>query len=279
MDELKITQQAGVINTNLDAIEAEIREQMAEYKDYVVTEDSVKDDKKLLADLRKLEKELNDARIATKKEWNKPFDTFEQRCKEVIALVSEPIDLISSQIKMFDEEVKNLKLKHVKEVYDREIGEYEQYLPFDKIFNSKWLNKSYSDSDIIYDLSEMRLKVKNDLSAIESLGSEIQSEVIQTYISSGNDLSKAIARNSQFLADKAKIEQAKEAEKPVPIEEKNVEEPTPTNPEPQSESAMKSFTDFAEMVRTAKIIISYNDLEQVTEMLNFAQVKYQVEGE
>lgn len=280
MEGLKITQQAGIINTNLDSIETKLKEKMKEYTNYVVCENTIKDDKKVLADLRKLEKELNDARIATKREWNKPFDVFDQKCKEVIALVSEPIDLISSQIKMFDEEAKNQKLNHVKEVYDREIGEYEQFLPFDKIFNPKWLNKSYSDSDIVYDLSEMRVRIKHDLEAIESLGSEIKDELIRTYISSGNDLSKAIARNSQFLADKQRVEaQAKEAEKPAPIEEKKVEEPAPTNLEPQSESAMQSFTDFTQMVRTAKIIISYSDLEQVKETLSFMGVQFTVEGE
>ena len=67
MDNLKIEQQQGLITTNLDAIEAEIKEKMADYKDYLVTEDSIKADKKVLADLRKTKKELDDARKEVKK--------------------------------------------------------------------------------------------------------------------------------------------------------------------------------------------------------------------
>jgi hypothetical protein len=252
MNELKVSQQAGIISTNLDAIKEEITQQMAQYKDYTVTEDSVKDDKKVLADLRKLEKSLDDSRKSVKKLWMQPYEEFEGRCKEVIALVEEPINLINGQIKLFEEDAKNVKLEYVKGIYEREIGEYQEYLPFDKVFNQKWLNKSYTDGDIVYDLSQMRLKVKTDLEAIHALGSEVEQECIKAYINSDNNLSVAIQRNAQYMADKEKIE-------------------TDTVKEASTKEPVK--------VGTAKIIVSVDDLPQIKETLDFMGVKYQVEGE
>ena len=269
MDELKITQQAGVINTNLDAIEAEIKEQMADYKDYLVTEDSIKSDKKVLADLRKLEKELNEARIATKKKWNEPFELFENRCKEVIALVHEPIDLINSQIKLFDEEKKIQKQKHIEELYAENIQGLERFLPFEKVIseNPKWLNASTKDQDVLFDLNGMVLKIKNDLDAIKALNSEIEEDCINTYANSGNNLSMAIQRNSQYLSDKQKVvEQAKKTEEPVT---EKVEEKSP----------IKQLDNLAQMVRTVKVTLSYSDWQSVKETLEFMNIKYQVEGE
>ncbi len=267
MEELKITQQAGVINANLDAIEAEIKEKMEAYKHYLVTEDSIKSDKKVLADLRKLLKDLNDARIATKKQWLEPFDEFEARCKAVQALVEEPINLINSQIKLFDEEKKLAKQAHVREIYDANIQDLEQFLPFEKVMeaNPKWLNASTKDQDILFDLQGMTLRVKNDIQAIKALNSEIEDECIKIYAESGNNLSMAIQRNSQYLADKSKItEQVKEEEKPQEVEHKG----------------MTQLNEMAKLVRTAKIVISLDDLAQVKELLDFSSIKYQIiEGE
>lgn len=300
MEELKVVQQAGVINTNLDSIEAEIKEQMAEYKDYVVTEDSVKTDKKVLADLRKLEKDLNKARIATKKEYMKAFDEFEGRCKSVIALVSEPINLINSQIELFDEEKKLEKVKHIKELYADNIKDLEKFLPFEKVMkaNPKWTNASTKDSDILFDLNGMILKIKNDLTAIHALNSEIEQECIDTYANFGNDLSMAIQRNSQYIADKHKIEQAqkeaieqatndnRQAETKVETKEpevetkevtENVVEEVKTATENVSPLEGTNLDEMVQKTKTAKIIVSLEDLEQVKQTLNFMGISFRVE--
>ena len=259
MNNLKIEQQQGLINTNLDAIEAEIKEKMEEYKDYLVTEDSVKADKKVLADLRKQRTELDDARKAVKKAWMQPYEEFEERCKGVIALVDEPINLINSQLKLFDEERANKKIEHIKELYDENIKGLERFLPFEKVIeaNPKWKNVSVTDQDILFDLSGMVLKVKNDLEAIKELGSEIEEDCINTYISFDNNLSMAIQRNSQYLSDKAKVvEQVKESEPSKPL---------------------RQLDDLAKTIRMHHFIVSEADAEQVREMLGFANITFREE--
>lgn len=231
MEELKVSQQLGVISTNLDSIKADLEKYLEDYKDYTVTQDSITADKKVLADLRKLRTSLEDARKQTKKEWEKPYKEFEAKYKDVLALVDEPIDLINQQLKLFDEARAAEKLEHCKALYAENIGEYTEYIPFESVFNDKWLNATTKDKDIQYDLSEAITKVKSDIYVIEALGSEITDELIATYKKTGNDLKAVIQKNNDYNAakklaeEKVKEEIAEKAEKAPAEEEKSVELP------------------------------------------------------
>ena len=272
MNNLKIEQPQGLITTNLDAIEAEIKEKMAEYKDYVVSEDSIKSDKKVLADLRKTKKELDDARKEVKNAWLEPYEKFEERCKAVIALVDEPINLINDQLKLFDEERVARKREHIKELYDDIMSKQglERFLPLEKIYDSKWNNVSVKDQDILFDIDGMILKVKNDLSAIRALNSEIEDECIETYLRFNNDLSMAIQRNSQYLADKQKIaEQAKEVAISEPKSE--IVEETPKS------APLQQLDDLAKTIRMHHFIVSEADAEEVRSLLEFNQISFREE--
>lgn len=271
MDNLKIEQQQGLITTNLDTIEAEIKEKMADYKDYLVTEDSIKADKKVLADLRKTKKELDDARKEVKKAWLEPYEQFEERCKAVIALVDEPINLINDQIKMFDEERIAKKREHVKELYDgiMEKQELERFLPLDKIYDPKWDNVSTKDQDILFDIDGMILKIKNDLVAIRALNSEIEDECIETYLRFNNDLSMAIQRNSQYLADKQKIAEQAKATNPEPEHELVEEVPKSVG--------LQQLDDLAKTIRMRHFIVSEADAEEVRNLLNLSGITFREE--
>lgn len=284
MEELRVSQQAGEITANFDAIEAEITEQMAVYQNYVVTEDSVKADKKLIAELRKQYKSLDDARKSVKNAWMQPYLSFEERCKQVMAKVEEPINLINSQIKMFEEEKALKKRERVEEIYAENIQGLERFLPLHKIYNPKWDNVSYDEKTIIFDLNEMVLKVKNDLVAISALNSEIEDELIGTYERFGNDLSMAIQRNSQYLADKQAIAEREakakaEAEKKAQEEaESKVDNTEPVEIKDESKaSPLEQLDHIAEVSKMVKFVVSAEDKEQVQEILEFAGITFSIE--
>ena len=133
---------------------------------------------------------------------------------------------------------------------------------FEKVMaeNPKWLNVSVKDQDILFDLNGMVLKVKNDLVAIHALNSEIEEQCIDTYANFGNDLSMAIQRNSQYLADKQKVvEQVKEQvkEQPAPVEVKSVEQPSQKN--------------------KVHFIVSIEDAEEVENLLNLGGITFEKE--
>lgn len=257
MEELQVSQQLGVISTNLDAIAAELKEQMAEYKDYTVTEDSVTADKKVLADLRKLQKSMEDARKSVKKEWEKPYKEFEAKYKSVLALVDEPIELISGQLQVFEAKRVEEKQKLIGRLYEENIGEFEEYLPLDSIFKPSWVNVSTKEKDIVYDLSELKMRVVSDINVIKGLSSEIEGEILDVYRKSGNNLAAAIERNTQYLHDKNFIE-TKEPAKKISAE------------------AMGSLNEVVEKFKTVHIIISASDLQAAKNALDFNEIKYQI---
>lgn len=274
MKEVKVSviQTAGKIDFNFNEIKEALAIQMSAYDGITIAEDEIPKAKSELATLRKIRKAVDDRRKEVKREFCEPLDEFEEKVKELLAEIDKPIGYINDQITMFNEERILKKQERCREIYAESIGEFEKFLPYDRIAKKQWDNATYSENDIKYDISEAITKVRSDLNVLSGLDSEIYDTLIQVYIESGNDLSKAVSRNSQYLNDKQKVvEQVKATEQKV--------EPALTNPEPQSESAMQSFTDFAQMVRTAKIIIPYSDLAQVKETLSFMGVKYTVEGE
>ena len=99
--ELSVTQQMGVITGNFDAIKAQLESEMAEYKGKTFTEETKKKAKEDLADLRKLKKNVNTRKLEVKKAYMKPYDDFEEKVKELICVIDEPIGLIDGQVKEF----------------------------------------------------------------------------------------------------------------------------------------------------------------------------------
>lgn len=258
MEEFQVSQQLGVISSNLDDIETELKAKMEDYKDYEVTKDTITADKKVLADLRKLKTSMEDARKKVKSEWEKPYKDFEAKYKAVLALVEEPINEIDSQLKAFEEQRAAEKKLHVREIYDDNIEDLERFLPFDTIFNSKWLNASTKDQDIVYDISEKKLKVKTDLDAIKALGSEIEEDVIDAYVKAGNNLATAIQRNNQYIADKNRtVKQMEEKKETKPVAE-----------------AMGTLNDMVNLVKTVHFIVSKDDAEDVENLLTLSGFSY-----
>lgn len=289
--EIKVTQQQGVISTNFETVEAEIKTAMEDYKNYVVTEDSIKVAKKDLAELRKKKTEIDDARKQVKREWEKPLKEFEERCKKLTALVDEPINLINKQLNLFEEERKAEKKERCIEIFNESVGNFADYLKFEKVYNDKWLNVSYSETDIRYDISEALTKIRSDLSVIEGLHSEIHDEIIKTYINSDNNLSVAVARNSQYLEDKNRMEKLakekaeREEREREELERKAVEETVVDEVQEFKEEEVEGFenptpidnlNNFVNKTKTATIIVSLEDLQSVKNALDFAEIKYEI---
>lgn len=256
--EVVVQQTAGKIDCNLDEIKEAVAIQMSAYTSLEVSEDNIAERKKDLATLRKIYKAVDDKKKSIKKEFLAPYEQFESQVKDVLAVINEPITLIDGKLKEFDAIRAKEKKQHVQELYNESIGEFAEYLPLEKIFNEKWLNKSTTDKDILFDLSEQKTKVKSAIDVIKSLNSEIEDELLTVYRNNDNDLATAIKRNTDYLADKARIEAASKEEK-----------------KPSAE-AMGTLNDVAKAFNTVKFVISASDREEVETILGFNGIKYQI---
>ena len=237
------------IEWNHEEIKKEVAEKVEYYKTLVYTEDQVKDAKADRATLNKFVKALEDKRKEIKKQCLAPYDKFEAEMKEVLAIVNEPIGLIDSQIKGFEEEQKKAKLEEVKRAFT-DAG-FQDFVTFDQVFDAKWLNKSKSISSIKAELNDLVVKIGKDVMTINSLPA-FSFEALVVYKET-LDISKAITEGKRLeriqkekeaheAEMKAKAEaaamlaeaQTHEAEKQEAEKAENQPEPEPANAQEQT---------------------------------------------
>lgn len=261
--EVIIKPEAGSIQTNFNEVKSQLIAEMSAFEGMEVTESNLSDSKKDLAFLRKVKKSINDKKVDIKKQYMMPYSAFETECKNMMAIIDKPIDELDKQIKAFDEKRVANKKQELKKLYEENIDDCADFIPFENTLEDSWSNISYKDKDYLFRLSELKVKVHGDLNIIVSLNSDIQEELISTYKNSNNDLSAAIRRNKQYLADKQRVqEQAKEQAK---------QEMTFEKPEP-----IQQLNDFIQMTKTVKIIINADDLQRTRNVLDFAEIKYEI---
>lgn len=203
------------IQWNKEELEAAVRTKIANYKNVVYTEDSIKAAKNDRADLNKLLKAIEERRKEIKNIINKPYAILEEELKEITALINEPVTMIDKQIKAFEEKQKEEKKAAIKVTYDENIGDLEEVLPFEKIFDNRYLNQTYKLTTAQMEIKDKIDRVKTDLETIDSLDSKYKLNAKDVYIKTLN-LSKALSENKR-LAD---LEEKLEADKRRKAEEK-----------------------------------------------------------
>lgn len=209
MEELNVVvkQNLGSIDCNFQEIKEALALQMTAYTSLEITEDGQKEAKNDLATLRKIRKAVDDKRKDVKKSFMQPYTEFEDSVKELLAVIDEPISMIDGKLKEFETKRIEERQTFIQSIYDSHIGEYREYLPLNAIKKDSWNNKSTSEKDIIYDISEAVTKVRSDIEAIKALHSEIEEDCIRTYKNTGNNLAAAITRNSDYISAKARAEE------------------------------------------------------------------------
>lgn len=121
--QVKVTQ-AQVEIIDREKFEQNINEVVAKYQNYAVTAGTIKGDKQVLADLRKLKKQLSDERIKVKKELSKPADDIDGYIKQASKPLDDTIDKIATDVKEFEDHQKALRLDTVKSYLSNKASEY-----------------------------------------------------------------------------------------------------------------------------------------------------------
>lgn len=156
------------IEWNHEEIKAYVAQKVADYKGLVYTEDQLPEAKKDRATLNKFKQAIEDKRKEIKRQCMAPYDTFEAQVKEIIAIIQEPIDMIGDQLNAFDEAQKEEKRKEIQEIFNG-VG-FGSYVTLDKVWNDKWLNKSYPLKQIQQDLHDLQIKIGNDVFTLHGIG-------------------------------------------------------------------------------------------------------------
>lgn len=165
--EVKVEQKLGLLNWNFDELNVELDSQLEKYRGLTFTDDQMPEAKKTRAALNKVATEINNRKLAVKKEFCAPYDQFEAQAKILIGKIKEVSGAIDQQVKEFEEAKKEEKRQRIKEWWS-EHG--KQNVPIEKIWDDRWLNTTCSDAKWQSDLEAAKEKITNQLSALSQMG-------------------------------------------------------------------------------------------------------------
>lgn len=248
MQEIKIIQSAS-LDFDFNNAKAELEAKVEPYRNLVFTEDTKKDAKETVAQLRKEQKELNEQIKTIKKEYMKPFEEFSAKAMELVGMYDEPIGFINGQVQAFEESRKEEKKKQILEIYDDMMGDDEEiknFLPLQLIYNTKWENATATKKQISEDIMTHKLNARIAIDTITSMHSDKESEAIAMYKRNFN-LSECILFINQYEQQKAEIlRQQEEKARQEELERVRAEERAKIEAEQQKEAEIAQAVEVAQ---------------------------------
>lgn len=178
----------------------------AQYQGLTYTDDQMKSAKGDRAKLNAMKKAISDRRIEVKKAIMHPYETFEAEVKEVVALIEEPINMIDSQIKQYEEEEKEKRRHALVDFFEKESKEFSDFLSFDAIFDKKYLNVSVTLNKAREEMKAKIDRIRMDVGSIKSFASE------KYYMAAMDVYKRTLDVNSALAEDKKLTEFGRKAE-------------------------------------------------------------------
>ncbi len=205
---------AGKLTSNAKELAEKIRSELKKFTvdRYIGNPAAAKADKALLT---KVKDAISDKRKKVSAEWNKPLDTFLDEMKSLEKEVSECYDDLNDVVKQAENTEKENKRKDI-EGYWHTLG--ITIIPLEKIFNPKWLNKTFSMNDIMKEIEAKVEKIMGELATLRSMKDE-DSETLQSFYLETLDLNATLEKGNQLKANRAALKaeeerrQKEEAEK------------------------------------------------------------------
>lgn len=238
--DLVVTYSPSVISANFDAMEDSIRAKVADYEGakYDLTKDeSIKEAKNDRLYLNGLKKEIEERRKAVKREYNKPLAAFEKRCKEITSIIDGASDGIKAQLDEAEER-RRAGARAALEAHYREFAELlAPVVPYERLHDDKWLNKSFGEVKAKKALEEKVSAVARDWDTLKAQrDSMAHYEVAERELFRTLDLGSAL--NAARAADEedARIAAMREAVEskpaPRPAPRRRAEPAVAARPEP-----------------------------------------------
>ena len=254
------------IEWNYEELKAELSQKLEDYKGLVYTEEQIKEAKADRAKLNALATAIDSKRKEIKKQCLQPYEQFEAQIKDLLAVIKEPVALIDSQIKGYEEEKKQKKLEEVKALFEKlkdAAGEELEFVGFEQIFEDKFLNASLSLKMVETVISNKFNAIKHDIKTIAEL-KEYSFEATEVYKETLN-LNTALEKAKYMvdIAEKKKVEEErKEQEKEEEIKEVA---PDPQEAEEPATDVKREWTAFEAYIsaKEAKMLAAWLKLNNI----------------
>jgi len=236
---LEVTYTEASIASNFDALEAHVRKVVSEYDGAVydlTSAQAVKEAKHDRSYLNGLKKEIEERRKAVKREYSKPLDAFEKRCKQITAIIDKSSDAIKAQLDEAEQARKDALYSRLQQHYEEFAGLLVPVVPYERLHEDQWLNKTFGEIKAQQALEAKVSDVARDWETLKA-----QQETMPHYADAEREFFRTLdlgaALNAARLADEEdrRIAELKAAMAPEP-EPEPVSEPEPEPveiPEPE----------------------------------------------
>lgn len=245
---LEVTYTEATIASNMDALEAHVKKVVAEYDGatYDLTDaQAIKEAKHDRSYLNGIKKEIDERRKAVKREYSKPLDAFEKRCKQITAIIDESTDAIKAQLDEAEQARKDALYSRLQQHYEEFAGLLAPVVPYERLHEPQWLNKTFGEIKAQQALEAKVSDVARDWETLKA-----QQEAMPHYADAEREFFRTLdlgaALNAARLADEEdqRIAELKAAMAPDPEPEPMPEpEPEPiAAPEPEPMPAPAPMT-------------------------------------
>lgn len=271
----------GSIIENFDEVKSSVEAYASQFSGITFTETEVGKAKDFKAKLNAQIKLIDETKKSVKKKWNEPYDAFEKKCKDLIAVLQKAVDPISKQITDFEDAAKAKKRQVVLELIERIIRE-PQYIDIEKVITAsgsipikeQWLNKTTSMKSIESQIRAEMDKAKADYAVLLSYRKDIPEEdwmaVFSAFIKNGRSLSMAVETRDNLRSNRElqrKLEEERKAKETMRAAAQQTYRPQPSYvPQPQPKPVQQ---EPQKKTMTVTIQITFETMEQRKMLVDF----------
>lgn len=228
---LEVTYTEATIASNMDALEAHVKKVVADYEGAtydLASAQAIKEAKHDRSYLNGIKKEIDERRKAVKREYNKPLDAFERRCKQITAIIDESTDAIKAQLDEAEQTRKDALYSRLQQHYEEFAGLLAPVVPYERLHEPQWLNKTFGEIKAQQALEAKVSDVARDWETLKA-----QQEAMPHYADAEREFFRTLdlgaALNAARLADE---EDQRIAELKAAMAPEHEPEPMP-EPEPE----------------------------------------------
>ena len=209
MEIIEKVYQPAQITINFEELKATLVKKLEEYKTLVVTEETLGGSKAAQKELSSMRTTIDNYRKSKKKELEAPIKSFEDQCKELIALIAEAETPLKDAINVYDDMKRDEKKKQAEEIIKEAIdvnGLYGKYADCLNVID-KYMNLTCTKKSVVEDVQARAAVLKQQQNseeerfatirtAIENENSRLHSKLsisdFSFIINSGADLGRVI---------------------------------------------------------------------------------------
>jgi hypothetical protein len=174
-----------------------------------------------------------------------------KQLKEVAGIFTDAAAKIDRQVKAYDEERKAARLEEIRQIYEEEIGDMADIIPFDKLYRAEWVNKTTTDKTVRGDIQTAVINAQTGIEQIKGLGSPHENAILSAFLYKLS-LADALAAKKRLedmdaAMKRRQEETVKTVENVVEAIKEAVTEPVYVKDEPLDEDGM----DFTFTVKNA----------------------------